>query len=93
LTYVVSAALLFYILTVVGIMVLRRTRPDLPRPYRAFAYPYLPWFYVIMAVVVLGCNLIGDPRNSWPGFILIGIGLPAYIYWKRKQEYRGLMQR
>ncbi len=84
LTYVISAALLFYILTVYGVIILRRIRPDLERPYKTPGYPYLPVLYVMMAAAVLACNLIGDPTNSWPGFIIIGIGLPAYVYWKRR---------
>jgi APA family basic amino acid/polyamine antiporter len=83
LTYVISAALFFYALTGYAVIVLRRIQPDLQRPYKTFGYPYMPLLYVMMAAVVLVCNLIGDPRNSWPGFIIIGIGLPAYIYWKR----------
>ncbi|MEW5975933.1 MAG: amino acid permease [Acidobacteriota bacterium] len=86
LTYVISAALVFYILTVLGVPILRRTRPDLPRPYRAIAYPWLPILYVMMAAVVLACNLVGDPRNSWPGFLIILLGLPAFFYWNRKQQ-------
>lgn len=86
LTYVISAALLFYILTVYAVPVLRRRRPDLERPYRTVGYPWLPMLYVMMAALVLACNLIGDPGNSWPGFILIAMGLPAYEYWKRKQR-------
>jgi APA family basic amino acid/polyamine antiporter len=88
LTYVISAALLFYILTVWGVVRLRKKKPHLERPYKTFAYPYLPIIYVMMAAVVLMCNLVGDPRNSWPGFILIAIGLPAYFYWKRKYGFQ-----
>lgn len=85
LTYVISAALLFYILTVYGVLVLRRIQPGLKRPYKTLGYPYLPMLYVMMAAIVLVCNLVGDPKNSWPGFILIAIGLPAYYYWKQRQ--------
>jgi basic amino acid/polyamine antiporter, APA family len=88
LTYVISAALLFYILTVWGVIRLRKTMPDLVRPYRTFGYPVLPLIYVMMAAIVLACNLAGDPRNSWPGFLLILIGLPAYFYWKRKHGFQ-----
>ena len=80
LTYVISAALLFYALTGFAVILLRRSRPELPRPYKTFGYPYLTVLYVMMAAVVLACNLIGDPKNSWPGFIIIGLGLPAYIF-------------
>lgn len=83
LTYVISAALLFYALTGYAVIVLRRTRPELRRPYKTFGYPYLTLMYVMMAAVVLACNLIGDPKNSWPGFVIIGLGLPAYFFRKR----------
>ena len=86
LSYVISAALLFYILTVYGVIVLRRSRPELERPYRTVGYPYLPIVYVGMAAIVLACNLVGDPKNSWPGLAIIFLGLPAYFYWNRKQK-------
>jgi APA family basic amino acid/polyamine antiporter len=86
LSYVISAALLFYILTVYGVIVLRRSRPDLNRPYRTVGYPYLPIVYVGLAAIVLACNLVGDPKNSWPGLAIIFLGLPAYFYWNRKQD-------
>jgi APA family basic amino acid/polyamine antiporter len=88
LTYVISAALLFYILTVWGVVRLRKKMPALRRPYRTFGYPYLPIIYVMMAAIVLACNLAGDPKNSWPGFLLILLGLPAYFYWKRKYGFQ-----
>jgi basic amino acid/polyamine antiporter, APA family len=83
LTYVISAALLFYALTGFAVIMLRRTQPGLQGPYRTLGYPYLTLLYVMMAAVVLACNLIGDPKNSWPGFIITALGLPAYIYWRR----------
>ena len=90
LTYVISAALLFYILTVYGVIVLRRIRPELERPYKTMAYPYLPGLYVMMAAIVLACNLIGDPRNTWPGFIIILVGLPAFFYWNHRRGISAL---
>jgi len=86
LSYVISAALLFYILTVYGVIVLRRSRPELKRPYAALGYPYLPIVYVGLAAIVLACNLVGDPKNSWPGLAIIFLGLPAYFYWNQKQN-------
>jgi APA family basic amino acid/polyamine antiporter len=86
LSYVISAALLFYILTVYGVVVLRRTRPALKRPYRIVGYPYLPIVYVGLAGMVLACILVGDPKNSWPGLAIIFLGLPAYFYWNQKQN-------
>jgi len=52
-------------------------------------YPYLSLLYVIMPAVVLAANLVGDPRNSWPGFLVIVLGLPGFFYWKRKQAQQG----
>ena len=86
LSYVISAALLFYVLTVYGVVVLRRTRPELKRPYRTVGYPYLPIVYVGLAAMVLACILVGDPKNSWPGLAIIFLGLPAYFYWNQKQN-------
>ncbi|MFN8006872.1 MAG: amino acid permease [Terriglobia bacterium] len=86
LSYVISAALLFYVLTVYGVIVLRRARPDLERPYATIGYPYLPICYVVLAIIVLVCNLVGDPKNSWPGLAIVFLGLPAYLYWNRKQD-------
>src|SRR5260370_13453234 len=69
LNYVVFAALLFYVLTIIGIFVLRAKRPDAERPYRAFGYPFVPALYVVAAVGVLGAFLLFPPQNpgEWPG--------------------------
>jgi len=79
------SSLLFNILTVIGLFVLRRTRPELHRPYRAWGYPVLPALYVLVAIFFLVYILIGDPRNSGMGLILTAVGLPFYLYWRRKQ--------
>lgn len=78
LSYVISAALLFYVLTVVGLFRLRRVRPDLPRPYRAIGYPVLPAIYVIGATTILGILLVYQPSTSVPGFAIVATGLPVY---------------
>ena len=83
------SSLLFNILTVIGLFVLRRTRPELHRPYRAWGYPVLPALYVLVAIFFLVYILIGDPRNSGMGLILTAVGLPFYLYWRRKQGATG----
>jgi basic amino acid/polyamine antiporter, APA family len=80
------SSLMFNILTVIGLFVLRRTRPDLHRPYRAWGYPVLPSLYVLVATFFLIYILIGDPRNSGMGLLLTAVGIPAYLHWKGKRE-------
>ena len=78
LDYVVSAALLFYILTIAGVFRLRRTRPDVPRPYRAFGYPVLPALYIAGAAAILLVLLVYRPATTWPGFLIVLLGLPVF---------------
>jgi APA family basic amino acid/polyamine antiporter len=88
LDYVIFAALLFYVLTVVGLFVLRKKRPDLERPYKAFGYPLLPGLYILMASIVMIDLLWVKPRFTWPGLIIVLTGVPVFFFWnarKRKQ--------
>jgi APA family basic amino acid/polyamine antiporter len=78
LEYIISAALLFYILTILGLFRLRFTRPDAERPYRAVGYPVVPALYVIGASAILIALLIYRPATTWPGFVIVGIGIPVY---------------
>jgi APA family basic amino acid/polyamine antiporter len=82
LDYVIFAALLFYALTVVGLFVLRARRPDAERPYRAVGYPVLPALYVGLCVAVMLSLLIVKPRLTWPGLLLVLLGVPVYFLWK-----------
>ena len=70
---------LFYILTIVGIFVLRKTQPNTPRPYKAFGYPVLPILYILMGVCFCVLLLIYKPQYTWPGFIIVGLGIPVYF--------------
>ena len=79
LDYVISAALIFYILTVAGIFRLRATRPDAERPYRAFGYPVIPALYILGAAVVLAMLFLYRPSSTWPGVVIVLIGLP--VFW------------
>ena len=83
LNYVISAALIFYILTIAGIFRLRYTRPNEERPYRAFGYPIVPALYIIGASVILGVLLIYQTATTWPGFIIIATGIPVYFIWRK----------
>ncbi len=82
LDYVIFAVLLFYILTIGGLFVLRRTRPGLERPYRAFGYPVLPAIYILSAAAIEILLLIYKPNYTWPGLIIVLLGVPVYFVWK-----------
>ena len=79
LDYIISAALLFYILTIAAVVVLRFKRPDAERLYRTPGYPFVPGIYVVGAFVVVLCLFINRPATTWPGLVLVVAGLP--VYW------------
>jgi APA family basic amino acid/polyamine antiporter len=82
LDYVISAALIFYILTIVGIFVLRRTRPHAERPYRAFGYPIVPALYVAGAGLILVMLVWYKTATTWPGLVIVLLGVPFYFFWR-----------
>ncbi|WP_263366218.1 APC family permease [Edaphobacter bradus] len=84
LDYVIFAVLIFYILTIAGLFVLRRTRPEAARPYCAFGYPFLPGLYIVMAVWICVVLLRYKPQYTWPGLIIVLLGVPVYLVWKRQ---------
>jgi len=84
LDYIVFAVLVFYILTIVGLFVLRRTRPDAERPYRAIGYPILPAVYIVMALFIDVVLLRYKPQFTWPGLIIVLLGIPVYFAWSRR---------
>jgi APA family basic amino acid/polyamine antiporter len=83
LDYVISAALIFYILTVAGLFRLRRTRPDATRPYRCWGYPWLPSLYVAGASFVLVVLFAYRTATTWPGLIIVLSGVPVYAVLRR----------
>jgi APA family basic amino acid/polyamine antiporter len=83
LDYVISAALIFYILTIIGLFVLRRKRPDAERPYKAFGYPIIPALYIIGASVILVVLFIYQTATTWPGLIIVLTGVPIYFFWRK----------
>jgi basic amino acid/polyamine antiporter, APA family len=83
LDYVVFAVLVFYVLTIVALFVLRRTRPAAERPYRAFGYPWLPAFYIFAASVIALVLVLYRTQTTWPGLAIVLSGVPAYLLWRR----------
>jgi basic amino acid/polyamine antiporter, APA family len=85
LDYVIFAALLFYVLTTIGLFILRRTQPDLERPYRAVGYPVLPALYVLLAGSVSVILLIAPQTRTQAifGLGLVLVGIPVYALWRR----------
>ena len=79
LDYVISAALLFYILTIAGVFRLRRTRPDVDRPYRTWGYPFVPALYLLGASTVLLILFLYRPTTTWPGLAIVVLGIPVYF--------------
>ena len=84
LDYVIFAALLFYVLTAGGLFILRRTRPDAERPYRAIGYPVVPALYVFLCAVIMLDLLVVKPVYTWPGLIIVLTGIPVYFLWRRR---------
>jgi APA family basic amino acid/polyamine antiporter len=82
LDYVISAALIFYVLTIIGIFLLRRKQPTVERPYKAFGYPVVPALYVIGATVILVVLFVYQTATTWPGLIIVLTGVPVYFFWK-----------
>ncbi len=81
LDYVVFAALLFYVLTIIGIFVLRAKRPEAERPYRAFGYPFVPMLYVLAAVAIMLVLLLYQTQTAGTGLVIVLVGLPVYWLW------------
>ncbi len=86
-TYVIFASWLFYALGAFGIFVLRKKRPDAPRPYRTIGYPFVPLAFVIVAIWFVYNTIVTDPRDSLFGLGLVLLGMPAYWYWKAKRRH------
>jgi basic amino acid/polyamine antiporter, APA family len=83
LDYVIFAALLFYVLTVLGVFILRVKQPHLERPVKVFAYPLLPALYLVGAVAIMAALLIYKPAFTWPGLGIVALGVPLYYIGRR----------
>ena len=84
LDYVIFAVLLFYILTIAGVFVLRWKRPEMDRPYRALGYPVLPAVYIAIAGLIEILLLLYKPNYTWPGLIIVLLGVPVYFLWRKR---------
>jgi len=85
LEYVISAALLFYVLTVAGVFRLRIKRPDAPRPYRTLGYPFVPAFYILAASIILIVLFVYRPSTTWPGLLIVLLGMPIYMVIRKNE--------
>jgi len=85
LDYVIFAALVFYLLTTIALFRLRKLQPDLPRPVQAFGYPVVPALYVAGIAVLLVVLLVEKPLFTWPGLLIVALGIPVFFLWKRGQ--------
>jgi len=77
---------LFYMLTIAGIFILRRKRPDVERPYKAFGYPILPLIYISMGITFCTLLIIYKPKFTWPGLIITLIGIPIYYFAMQRMK-------
>jgi APA family basic amino acid/polyamine antiporter len=86
LDYIIFAVLVFYILTILGLFVLRVKQPDASRPYKALGYPVLPALYIVMASWICIVLLRYKPQYTWPGLVLVLLGIPVYLFWSRRSQ-------
>ncbi len=89
LDYVIFASVLFYTLTTIALFMLRRRQPDLPRPVTAFGYPVVPGLYIAALTGLMIVLLIRKPLYTWPGLVLVALGIPVYLLWRRGQNRAG----
>ncbi|MFM2136076.1 MAG: hypothetical protein RL021_1476 [Bacteroidota bacterium] len=83
LDYIMFVVMLFYALTIIGLFVLRKKRPDMERPYKAFGYPVLPAIYILLALWVVGVMFLHKMDYCLYGLIIVGVGIPVYYLFKR----------
>lgn len=87
LNYVVFAVLLFYALTIAGIFSLRKKRPNLERPYRAFGYPVIPGLYIVAAAAIMFALLLYQTKTAGAGLVIVLLGLPVYLWLRRTSGF------
>jgi APA family basic amino acid/polyamine antiporter len=83
LDYVIFAVLIFFTLTILAIFILRVKKPDIPRPYKAFGYPVIPAIYILTTSFIMVILLIYKPNYTFPGLIIVILGIPVYYLWKK----------
>jgi APA family basic amino acid/polyamine antiporter len=85
-TYVIFGQWLFFGLTVTAVIILRKKKPDMPRPYRTWGYPFTPLIFVLSALYISINSLVTQFWNAMAGLGIILLGLPFYLYWHRKSR-------
>lgn len=85
-TYVIFGQWIFFGLCAASVFILRKKRPDLPRPYRTFGYPITPIIFILAAAVISINTLVNEFWNAMAGLLIIGLGIPAYLFWRRKSS-------
>ncbi len=88
LDYVIFAVLIFFALTIFAIFILRKKRPDIPRPYKAFGYPVIPAIYIITCIFIMVILLIYKPNYTFPGLGIVLLGIPVFYIWRRNYRHR-----
>ena len=86
LDYVIFAALVFYVMTMVALFRLRSTRPEMERPYKAFGYPVVPALYMLSALAIAVLLLLAKPEYSFSGLVIVLLGIPVYYLWRASQK-------
>lgn len=86
LNYVIFVVLIFYALTIAAVFILRKKHPDMERPYKAIGYPVVPFLYVLIALTIGAGLLIYQPTYTWPGFVIILLGIPVFMIWNRRDR-------
>ncbi|HQJ20415.1 MAG TPA: amino acid permease [Bacteroidales bacterium] len=86
LDYVIFAVLLFFALTIFAIFILRKKRPDFPRPYKAFGYPVIPFVYILAIIAIMIILLIFKPDYTFPGLAIVLLGIPVFFIWDRSRK-------
>jgi APA family basic amino acid/polyamine antiporter len=92
LDYIIFAVLVFYILTIIGLFVLRKTHPEAERPYKAVGYPVLPAIYIVMALFIDVVLLRYKPQYTWPGLCIVLLGIPVYFLWRSRAKLSAATQ-
>jgi APA family basic amino acid/polyamine antiporter len=83
-TYVIFASVILYGMATASVIVLRRKRPDLPRPYRTIGYPFVPILFVAAIACLVVSTLVHSPFESVGGLLIIALGIPFYIFWRNR---------
>ncbi len=84
LDYVIFAVLIFFTITILAIFILRKKRPDIPRPYKAIGYPVIPAIYIMTTITIMIILIIYKPDYTVPGLMIVLLGIPVYFIWKKR---------